>query len=36
MPIFVVGLFAKLYKNFSLGVELVGFCEKNEYRYTKF
>lgn len=24
MPILVVGLFAELYKNFSLGAELVG------------
>ncbi len=31
MPILVVGLFAELYKNFSLGAELVGlFLWKNE------
>lgn len=31
MPVLVVGLFAKLYKNFSLGAELVGlFLWKKE------
>ena len=33
MPVLVVGLFVELYKNFSLGAELVGlFCIKKTPR----
>lgn len=36
MPILVVGLFAKLYENFSLGAELVGlFLWENEDEFLR-
>ena len=36
MPVLGGGLFAELYKNFSLGAELVGlFLWENECRCTK-